>query len=694
MNARVDAPPLHNRRGLKGLVGPVLIILILAMMVLPLPPFLLDLLFTFNIALAMMVMLVSLYTQKPLEFAVFPTVLLVTTLLRLSLNVASTRVVLMEGHTGPDAAGKVIEAFGHFLVGGNYTVGIIVFMILVIINFVVITKGAGRIAEVSARFTLDAMPGKQMAIDADLNAGLIGEDEARKRRTEISQEADFFGSMDGASKFVRGDAIAGILILFINIIGGLLVGIFQHNLDVATAANNYTLLAIGDGLVAQIPALIISTAAGMVVSRVATDEDVGQQLLGQLFNKPTVLYITASILALLGVIPGMPHVAFFLLAGMLAGGAYYLEQKASAPELQMAPPPEAVQPPEMQEVSWNDVMPVDALGLEVGYRLIPLVDRAQDGELLRRIRGIRKKFAQDMGFLVPPVHIRDNLELRPNAYRISLKGVEIGQGEAYAGMYLAINPGRVLGTLPGTQTTDPAFGLPAVWIEANQRDQAQTFGYTVVDSSTVVATHLSNIIQTHSPELLGREETQQLLDHLAKESPKLVEELVPKLLPLGVVQKVLQNLLDEGVHIRDMRTIIDTLSDHAARTQDTADLTAAVRVALGRAIMQQIYPGAAELQVMTLEPELEQIMMHAAQGMSEGLGLEPGLAENLVQQTARAVQQQEQMGLPAVLLVPAALRPLLSRFLRRVAPQLKVVSHSEIPDSRNIRVTAVLGARA
>ncbi|MBZ0106832.1 MAG: flagellar biosynthesis protein FlhA [Sulfuricella denitrificans] len=693
MNARVDAPPLLNRRGLKGLVGPVLIILILGMMVLPLPPFLLDLLFTFNIAIAMIVMLVSLYTQKPLEFAVFPTVLLVTTLLRLSLNVASTRVVLMEGHTGPDAAGKVIEAFGHFLVGGNYTVGIIVFIILVIINFVVITKGAGRIAEVSARFTLDAMPGKQMAIDADLNAGLIGEDEARRRRAEISQEADFFGSMDGASKFVRGDAVAGILILFINVIGGLLVGIFQHNLDVATAANNYTLLAIGDGLVAQIPALIISTAAGMVVSRVATDEDVGQQLVGQLFNRPAVLYITASILGLLGVIPNMPHIAFFTLAGVLAGTAYYLEQKARAPELSTAPP-EVVPPPEMQEVSWNDVMPVDALGLEVGYRLIPLVDRAQDGELLRRIRGIRKKFAQDMGFLVPPVHIRDNLELRPNAYRISLKGVEIGQGEAYAGMYLAINPGRVLGTLPGNQTTDPAFGLPAVWIDANQRDQAQTFGYTVVDSSTVVATHLSNIIQTHSAELLGREETQQLLDHLAKESPKLVEELVPKLLSLGVVQKVLQNLLDEGVHIRDMRTIIDTLADHAARTQDTADLTAAVRVALGRAIMQQIYPGAAELQVMTLEPDLEQIMMHAAQGMGEGLGLEPGLAENLMQQTAQAVQQQEQMGLPAVLLVPAALRPLLSRFLRRVAPQLKVVSHAEIPDSRNIRVTAVLGARA
>jgi flagellar biosynthesis protein FlhA len=693
MNARVDASPLLARRGLKTMAGPVLIIMILAMMVLPLPPFLLDMLFTFNIALSMMVMLVALNTQKPLEFSVFPTVLLVTTLLRLSLNVASTRVVLLEGHTGPDAAGKVIEAFGHFLVGGNYTVGIVVFIILVVINFVVITKGAGRIAEVSARFTLDAMPGKQMAIDADLNAGLIGEEEARTRRAVISQEADFFGSMDGASKFVRGDAVAGILILFINVIGGLLIGVFQHDMSVAAAANNYTLLAIGDGLVAQIPALIISTAAGMVVSRVATDEDVGQQFVSQLFSRPSVLYTTGAILGVMGMIPNMPHVAFLALGGILAGAAYYLEQQAKAPALPEVPP-EAIQAPEMQEVGWNDVMPVDALGLEVGYRLIPLVDRTQDGELLRRIRGIRKKFAQDMGFLVPPVHIRDNLELRPNGYRITLKGVEIGQGEAYSGMYLAINPGRVLGTLPGTATTDPAFGLPAVWIDANLRDQAQTFGYTVVDSSTVVATHLSNIIQGHAAELLGREEAQQLLDHLAKESPKLVEDLVPKLLPLGVVQKVLQNLLDEGVHIRDMRTIIDTLADHASRSQDALALTAAVRVALGRAIMQQIYPGAAELQVMTLEPDLEQIMMHAAQGMGEGLGLEPGLAENLMQQTTRAVQQQEQMGLPAVLLVPAILRPMLSRFLRRVAPQLKVISHTEIPDSRNIRVTAVLGARA
>jgi flagellar biosynthesis protein FlhA len=690
MNA--NATSVLNRFNLRGLVAPILIILILAMMVLPLPPFLLDLLFTFNIALAMIVMLVSLYTNKPLEFAVFPTVLLVTTLLRLSLNVASTRIVLLEGHTGPDAAGKVIEAFGHFLVGGNYTVGLVVFIILVVINFTVITKGAGRIAEVSARFTLDAMPGKQMAIDADLNAGLIGEDEARKRRAVIAQEADFFGSMDGASKFVRGDAIAGIIILLINIIGGLAVGVLQHNLDIATAVNNYTLLTIGDGLVAQIPALIISTAAGIVVSRVTTDEDVGQQLLGQLFSRPQVLVITAAILGVMGMIPGMPHVAFLLLAAMLGGLAYFLQQRAAAPREEPAPVEAA--PPEVQEVGWSDVAPVDALGLEVGYRLIPLVDRAQEGELLRRIRGIRKKFAQDMGFLVPAVHIRDNLELRPNGYRITLKGVEIGQGEAYPGLYLAINPGRVLGSLPGTPTTDPAFGLPAVWIEAELREQAQTFGYTVVDASTVVATHLSNIIQSHAAELLGREEVQQLLDHIGKESPKLVEDLVPKLLPLGTVQKVLQNLLDEGVHIRDMRTILATLADHALRIQEATELTAAVRAALGRAIIQQIYPGAAELQVIALEPELEQIMLHAAQtGGVEGMGLEPGLAENLLRQTAAVAERQEQQGLPPVLMVPAPLRPVLSRFLRRAVPQLKVISHAEIPDSKNIRVTATLGAR-
>ncbi len=696
MNARVGALNLLGGINLTRLAGPVVVILILAMMILPLPPFLLDLLFTFNIALSMIVLLVSLYTQRPLEFAIFPTVLLVTTLLRLSLNVASSRIVLMEGHTGADAAGKVIEAFGHFLVGGNYTVGIVVFVILVVINFVVITKGAGRIAEVSARFTLDAMPGKQMAIDADLNAGLIGEEEARRRRTEISQEAEFFGSMDGASKFVRGDAVAGILIMVLNILGGLTVGILQHNLDLSTAVNNYTLLTIGDGLVAQIPALIISTAAGIVVSRVDTGEDLSRQLIGQLFSRPQVLMITGIILLMLGLIPGMPHTAFLLMGGILAGAAYWIEQRNRKPP---EPPPEEqvveTAPPEPQEVGWDDVALVDVLGLEVGYRLIPLVDRTQSGELLRRIKGIRKKFAAEMGFLVPPVHIRDNLELRPNAYRITLKGVEIGMGEAFPGMYLAINPGRVLGDLQGSPTQDPAFGLPAVWIDAEQRERAQSYGYTVVDGSTVVATHLSNIIQTHAAELLGREETQQLLNRVAKEAPKLVEDLVPGLLSLGTVQKVLQNLLDEGVHIRDMRTIMESLADQATRSQAPDDLTAAVRVALGRAIIQQIYPGTGELQVIALDPQLENLLSQALRTQGgEGPGLEPGLAEGLLRQTETLVQQQEQMGLPAVLVVPAPLRLLLSRFLRRVAPQLRVISHAEVPENRNIKISAVLGGRA
>ncbi|MCL4470933.1 MAG: flagellar biosynthesis protein FlhA [Sulfuricella sp.] len=693
MNARIESMAVPGGMNLTKLAGPILIIMILGMMILPLPPIVLDLLFTFNIALAMIVLLVSLYTTKPLEFSVFPTVLLVTTLLRLSLNVASSRVVLLEGHTGADAAGKVIEAFGHFLVGGNYAVGITVFIILVIINFVVITKGAGRIAEVSARFTLDAMPGKQMAIDADLNAGLIGEEEARKRRAIISQEADFFGSMDGASKFVRGDAVAGILIMLINIIGGLAVGVLQHNLDFATAANNYTLLTIGDGLVAQIPALVISTAAGIVVSRVSTDEDLSQQLLGQMFNQPLVLYITATILGVMGMIPGMPHFAFLMLAAILSGAAYYIEQRARQPEVLEVPIPVQASA-EPVEVSWNDVMPVDTLGLEVGYRLIPLVDRAQDGELLRRIRGIRKKFAHEMGFVVPAVHIRDNLELKPNGYRLTLKGVEMGHGEAYVGMYLAINPGRVMGTLAGTPTRDPAFGLPAVWIEAELREQAQTFGYTVVDASTVIATHLSNIIQSHSAELLGREEVQQLLEHLAKESPKLVEDLVPKQLSLSTLHRVLQNMLEEGVHIRDMRTIIETLAEHAPRTQNVDELASLVRVALGRAIIQQIYPGTDELQVISLDPGLESLLLQATQTSGgEGAGLEPGLAENLLAQAQNVAQNQEQLGLPAVLLVQAPLRGLMSRFLRRAVPQLKVISHAEVPDSKTIRVTAVLGGR-
>ncbi|WP_199679282.1 flagellar biosynthesis protein FlhA [Nitrosovibrio sp. Nv6] len=672
--------------------GPLLILMILGMMVLPLPAFLLDMMFTFNIALSIMVLLVSIHTLKPLDFAVFPTVLLLSTLLRLSLNVASTRIVLMEGHNGPDAAGKVIEAFGHYLVGGNYTVGIVVFIILVVINFIVITKGAGRIAEVAARFTLDAMPGKQMAIDADLNAGLIGEEEAGKRRATIAQEAEFYGSMDGASKFVRGDAIAGILILFINVIGGLIIGMMQHDLDMATAAKNYTLLAIGDGLVAQIPALIISTAAGLVVSRVGTDENISTQLAGQLFSRPQVLILTAAIIGLMGLIPGMPHIAFLLLAAVLGAGAYVMirRNKQAAAHAPAALPAQ----PEAQDASWDDVMPVDILGLEVGYRLIPLVDRIQDGELLRRIKGVRKKFAQEVGYLPPPVHIRDNLELRPNGYRITLKGVVIGAGEVTVGQYLAINPGSASANLPGLATADPAFGLPAVWIEANQREQAQMLGYTVVDAGTVVATHLNHLVHGHAAELLGRVEVQQLLDRLAKDSPKLIEDLIPKLLSLSTLQKVLQNLLEENVHIRDMRTIVDALTEHAARIQDPHELTALVRIALGRAIVQQIWPQAGELQVMALDSGLERLLTQALQASPNGTGIEPGLADTLLREASGASQRQEQVGLVPVLLVPAPLRTLLARFLRRAVPQLKILSHAEVPDSSNIKVTSILGARA
>ena len=703
MNAisNMKLPPwlqgLANSQNKASLAAPILIIMLLAMMVLPLPAFILDIFFSFNIALAVIVLLTSLYTVKPLDFMAFPTILLVSTMLRLSLNVASTRVVLTEGHTGADAAGKVIEAFGHFLIGGNYTVGIVVFIILTIINFTVVTKGAGRIAEVGARFALDAMPGKQMAIDADLNAGLIGEDVARKRRSEVAQEAEFYGAMDGASKYVRGDAVAGILVTVINVVGGLLVGLLQHDMGFADALKNYTLLAIGDGLVAQIPSLIISTAAGIVVSRVASDQDIGTQVVGQLFAKPQVLYITAAIIGGMGLIPGMPNLVFLLLGGTLAGSAYLMSKRAvtkvaaeAAAAAEAAPAAAAAA--EQEEASWQDIMPVDTLGLEVGYRLIPLVDKTQGGELLKRIKGIRKKFAQEVGFLAPPVHIRDNLELKPSAYRITLKGVEVGTGEAFNGQFLAINPGMASGTLPGMVTSDPAFGLPATWIDASLRDQAQGMGYTVVDAGTVVATHLNHLITTHAAELLGRAEVQALLDHLGKDAPKLVEDLVPKMLSLSTLQKVLQNLLTEGVHIRDMRSIIEALAEHTVHTQDPNDLTALVRIALGRAIVQQLFPGAGELSVMTLDNRLERLLMQAlAASGPDGAGIEPGLADTIAQQAAAAAQQQEALGLTPVLLVPGPLRALLSRFLRRALPQLKVLSHAEIPESKTIRVTALVG---
>jgi len=679
--------------------APVLIIMLLAMMILPLPAFVLDVFFSFNIALSIIVLLTALYTVKPLDFLAFPAILLVSTMLRLALNVASTRIVLTEGHTGSAAAGKVVEAFGHFLIGGNYTVGIVVFIILTIINFSVVTKGAGRIAEVGARFALDAMPGKQMAIDADLNAGLIGEADARKRRQEVAQEAEFYGAMDGASKYVKGDAVAGIMITVINVVAGLIVGVVMHDLAVGEATKIYTLLAIGDGLVAQIPSLIISIAAGMVVSRVANDEDVSSQLTNQLMARPESMYITAAIIGGLGMIPGMPNLVFLLLAGSLAGAGYMIsKRRKAAPAKEEAAAAAAADataakqaPAESEEATWQDVMPVDTLGLEVGYRLIPLVDKNQGGELLKRIKGIRKKFAQEVGFLAPPVHIRDNLELKPSAYRITLKGVEVGSGEAINGQFLAINPGMASGTLPGLVTTDPAFGLPATWIEAGLRDEAQSMGYTVVDAGTVVATHLNHLITMHASELLGRMEVQALLDHLGKETPKLVEDLVPKVVSLSVLQKVLQNLLVEGVHIRDMRSVIEALSEHANMTQDPSELTAVVRVALGRAIVQQLFPGENELSVMTLDNRLERLLLQAMGNGGDGTGIEPGLADTIAQQAANSANQQEQMGHTPVLLVPAPLRVLLSRFLRRAVPQLKVLSHAEVPESKTIRVTSLVG---
>ncbi|AGB83001.1 flagellar biosynthesis protein FlhA [Serratia sp. FGI94] len=671
------------------LAGPVLILLILSMMVLPLPSFILDLLFTFNIALSIMVLLVAMFTQRTLEFAAFPTILLFSTLLRLSLNVASTRIILMEGHTGSAAAGRVVEAFGHFLVGGNFAIGIVVFIILVLINFMVITKGAGRIAEVGARFVLDGMPGKQMAIDADLNAGLIGEEEAKKRRAEVTQEADFYGSMDGASKFVRGDAIAGLMIMVLNVVGGLLVGVAQHGMPLGAAAESYTLLTIGDGLVAQIPALVISTAAGVIVTRVATDQDVGEQMVGQLFNNPRVMLLSAGVLGLLGLVPGMPNLVFLLFTAGLLGLAWWLrgreQQAPRQPETSAAPQDN----PQALEASWSDVQLEDPLGMEVGYRLIPMVDFQQDGELLGRIRSIRKKFAQEMGYLPPVVHIRDNLELPPARYCILMKGVEIGSGEAHPGRWLAINPGNAAGELPGEKTVDPAFGLEAVWIDSALREQAQIQGFTVVEASTVVATHLNHLIGQFASELFGRQETQQLLDRVTQDMPKLTEDFVPGVVSLTTLHKVLQNLLAERISIRDMRTIIETLVEHAPTQSDPYELTAAVRVALGRAITQQWFPGNGEIQVIGLDTQLERLLLQALQN---GGGLEPGLAERLLEQAQQALQRQEMLSAPPVLLVNHALRPLLSRFLRRSLPQLVVLSNLEINDERQIRMTATIGA--
>ena len=685
---------LGPRSGVIAALGaPVAVLLVLSMMVLPLPPFALDLLFTFNIAMAVMVMMVAAHMIRPLDFAAFPTVLLLTTLMRLSLNVASTRVVLLEGHTGTAAAGKVIESFGHFLIGGNFAVGLIVFAILVVINFIVVTKGAERIAEVGARFTLDAMPGKQMAVDADLNAGLINEAEAKRRRAELGDEADFFGSMDGASKFVRGDAVAGMLILAINIVGGFIIGVAQHGLSAGQAADSYILLAVGDALVAQVPALLISVAAAMVVSRVGTDQDIGSQIGGQVFGSAKSLGVTAGVIGVLGLIPGMPHIVFLLIAGGMGYLAWWLRSQAQAREVAKAVKPIMPSSEGSGEASWDDLVPVDTLGLEVGYRLITLVDKSREGDLLSRIKGVRRKFAQEVGFLPPPVHIRDNLELRPSQYRISLRGAVVGEAEAFPGMWLAINPGHATQKLLGTPTTDPAFGLPAVWIEDRQREMAQMSGFTVVDCSTVVATHLSHLMQVHAAKLLGRVETQSLVDHLTKQAPQLIEDVIPKMVGIATLQRVLQLLLEEGVHIRDMRSIVESIAENAATVTDAAELARRIRTHIAPAIVQQIYGSVKELDVIALEPELERLVTQALNS-PHGAALDPGVADTLAKSAAENAQKQEDRGVPATLLVPDLIRAPMARLLRRAAPRLKVLGHSEIPETHTIRIGSIIGGTA
>ncbi|EOB3602307.1 flagellar biosynthesis protein FlhA [Vibrio vulnificus] len=689
-----DKLPKIPQRSVPAIGAPIMVLATLAMVVLPIPPFLLDMFFTFNIALAMVVLLVTVYTRRPLDFAAFPTVLLIATLLRLALNVASTRVVLLKGHEGGDAAGNVIEAFGNVVIGGNYAVGLVVFLILMIINFMVVTKGAGRISEVSARFTLDALPGKQMAIDADLNAGLIDQEQARLRRFEVTKEADFYGSMDGASKFVKGDAIAGILILFINIIGGLSIGMAQYDLGFSDAIKIYTLLTIGDGLVAQIPSLLLSIAAAMMVTRQNTEEDMGEQMLFQMFDNPKALTITAAILGIMGIVPGMPHFAFLTLAAIAGAGAYFIDkkQKQKAKEPKVPVVADSSNAPSVRELSWDDVQPVDIIGLEVGYRLIPLVDRDQGGELLERVKGVRKKLSQDFGFLIPPVHIRDNLELTPNSYRITLMGVAVGEAEIRPDQELAINPGQVYGMIDGEPTIDPAFGLEAVWIRPDQREHAQALGYTVVDSSTVLATHMSQLLTNNASQLLGHEEVQNLLEMLGRSAPKLVENFVPDQLSLGSVVKVLQNLLNEAIPIRDIRTIVQTLAEYSSKSQEPDILTAAVRISLKRLIVQEINGIEPELPVITLIPELEQILHQTMQASGgESAGIEPGLAERLQSSLMMATQEQELKGEPAVLLTSGVLRSTLAKFVKNTIPNLRVLSYQEIPDEKQIRIVQAVG---
>jgi flagellar biosynthesis protein FlhA len=681
----------------RGLGVPIFVLVLLSMVILPLPPMLLDMFFTFNIALSLIVLLVAIYSLRPLDFNIFPTVLLVATLMRLALNVASTRVVLLNGQSGGDAAGQVIQAFGEFVIGGNYTVGLIVFIILVIINFIVVTKGAGRISEVSARFVLDAMPGKQMAIDADLNAGLINHEDARRRREDIAAEADFYGSMDGASKFVRGDAIAGILITLINIIGGLIIGPTQHDMAFADAARNYTLLTIGDGLVAQIPSLLLSTAAGIIVTRATTSNDMGEQIIKQLFGNSQAMFISAAVIGVMGLIPGMPNTVFLLLSSIIAAVGYTMMQKTQAEEVaaaeEVAREEEQAVEPEQRDLSWDDVAPVDIIGLEVGYRLIPMVDKAQGGQLMDRIKGVRRKLSQELGFLIPAVHIRDNLDLEPNTYNITLMGVTAGEADIYPDKEMAINPGEVHGEVQGVETMDPAFGLPAVWIDPEQRDEVQALGYTVVDPNTVVATHLSQLLQDHAAELLGHEEVQKLLDKLSQTAGKLVEDLVPNTLSLGTVLKVLQSLLQEGIPIRDIRTIAEALAQYAQRTQQPSELVAGVRIALRRLIFQHINGMADEMPVITLEPGLEQVLLQSFQvGDEEAPAIEPSLAERMHRSLSERVQEREMAGEPAVLLVAPVLRYGLAQFIRHTISGLHVLSYNEVPDNKNIRIVATVGA--
>lgn len=681
----------------QGLGAPLIVMALLAMVVVPLAAPVLDALFTFNIAISMMVLLAVVYVKRPLDFTIFPIVLLVTTMLRLALNVASTRVILLNGQNGHEAAGKVIAAFGEFVIGGNYAVGIVVFAILTIINFVVITKGAGRVSEVTARFILDAMPGKQMAIDADLNAGLLTREEAKLRREEVREEADFYGAMDGASKFIRGDAIAGILILFINMIGGLAVGMLQHNMAFGDAAATYTLLSIGDGLVAQLPALLVSSAVAMLVTRASRSQDMSQAMMGQVFGQYRALAITAGIIGVVGLVPGMPNVAFLTLAAVLGFLAWKIWKKSQLVQAQATDAPAApamdalgrpAAPAPTAELTWDELRPVDPLGLEVGYRLIPLVDAAQGGELMARIKGVRRKLTQDIGFLIPSVHIRDNLELPATAYRLLIHGVPVATAEIHPDRELALDPGSALGQLDGIAGKDPAFGLDATWIQPHQRAHAETMGYTVVDPATVVATHLSHLIREHAPELLGHEEVQQLLANLAKSAPKLVEDLTPKALPLSVVVRVLQNLLVERIPVRQLRKIAEALVETAPSSQDPATLTAAVRNTLGRFIVQEIAGMSAELPVFTLNPQLERILQESTQG--NGAALEPGLAERLHQSLADCVSKQEARNEPAVVLVPGPVRAALARLVRHSVPSLSVLAYSEVPEDKRLKLVGTI----